>query len=168
MNKFIPNSSWLFSEDALKKRLQEYQQRLANDKFPIIFTWSEKILAEINPNVARTLDRKFISCDSNYSEAKVAGIYCFWIAKLKPGFAVENTPQYINEYLGIAIGYSLIKERLSLIVKFDNILIGLIETLRYHTSSPHMLCLLFEQLVTETKLKNENRNLQQQIKLQGK
>lgn len=161
-------ADWMLSTDDLENYLLGYQRRLANNKFPIIFTWSTRILTEINPNVSKTLGNKFIKCNLNYSEAKVAAAYCFWIAKLKPGFAVENTVQYINEYLGIAIGYSLIKEHLGLFVKFDNILIGLLETLRYHTSSPHMLCLLFEQLVTETRLKNENKNLQQQIKFQEK
>lgn len=135
--------------------LKAIKVRLENEKPSVTFDWSNTVVSEITPNVERTLSKKFKACHENYNEPKIAGLYSFWISKLKPAFGLEKSPLYANEYLALKIGLSLISERLKLDISLNRQeFITICDTLRYHTSSPHMLYNLYNLWIEREKLRN--------------
>lgn len=79
-------TSWEVPETVLKAYFSQVKERLKKENPPTQFNWSDTALSEITPNVDRSLHNKFPACDPEFSAIKVAALYTFWIAKLKPGF----------------------------------------------------------------------------------
>lgn len=150
------SAEWAIPDDGMEKifRRTKYQLQQQNQK--IFFDWSRPALSEITPNVARTLERKFQACEPGYSATKIAALYAFWIAKLKPGFGIMTNHLVINEYLALAVGFAIIRERIGIDIHLSQgELLGICETLRYHTSSPHTMMHIFNGWVEREKLRRK-------------
>lgn len=101
------------------------------------------IFSEITASTKRSLGKKYPNLHNGYNAEKLAGFFCFWICKLKPFHAQQKTR--INEAIGLLVGSAIIYKRCGIVIQFPNgELLDAINTLRYHTSSPHMLTLLFQ------------------------
>lgn len=140
--------------EIINAHFKEVQDYLSTTNKPTTFSWSETVVSEIMPNVARSLSNKFKACENGYSAAKIAALYTFWIARLKPGFGLEKAPLYVNEYLALKVGFSIVHERLNIDITLtrDEMLL-ICDILRYHTSSPHMLLNLYNVWIEREKLK---------------
>ncbi|MBQ9407421.1 MAG: hypothetical protein IJU37_11885 [Desulfovibrio sp.] len=143
--------------------LQAYCRQVKAFFRPWTFLWSNAILSEVNPNVERSLNSKFSGCNGKYGEAKIAGLYTFWIAKLKPAFSLEGG-RVVNERLAFSVGFSYIRERLSIDIclnaeEMENVH----NTLRYHTSSPHTMMHLYEGWIERERLRCENVQLKKEL-----
>ena len=148
------NTQWELSDEFLETIFGYQKKRLECENKQIFFDWSRAALSEVTPNVKRSLDKKFRRCDDGYTAAKIAGLYTFWIAKLKPGFGIIDNHLIINEYLALCVGFAIINERLSIRIKLEkNELLNMCDALRYHTSSPLMLMNLYELWVAREELK---------------
>ncbi len=143
----------------------QVKNRLKKEQPAIRFTWSNMVLEEINPNVERTLSKKFANCDNGYKATKLAAAYCFWIAKLKPGFGTDAAPLYVNEYLGYKVAMTIMEDRLSLkMVPSQDAVMDLCDVLRYHTTSPSILTELFTAWENESRLSQNIVLLENQLK----
>lgn len=133
--------------------LQAHFRKMQASMRPWAFTWSNAVLSEVVPNVERTLRSKFVSCNGKYSEAKIAGLYTFWIAKLKPAFSIEAS-RIVNEKLALSVGFAYLWERLSLAIRLNpDEAESIYNTLRYHTSSPHTMMHIYEGWIDREKLR---------------
>lgn len=141
-------------EEIFRKAKHIIEQRDRN----IFFDWSRIVIGEITPNVTRTLNNKFQACNDRYKATKIAGLYTFWTAKLKPGFGIMTNSLFINEYLALVLGFSIVRERLDITISLDkDELLDICDTLRYHTSSPHTLMHIFEGWVERERLRIKTR-----------
>ena len=123
--------------------------------------YSNKIIAEINVNVLRSLHKKFIACKDGYAIAKIAGAYAFWIAKLKPLFAV-NSRLFINEAFAFIVAATIISDKIHINIplQYDGFNVKIfLETIRYHTTSPRAMTHLFESLIVIGRLRSEIKEL---------
>lgn len=138
----------------------QVKERLKKENPPTQFNWSDTILSEIAPNVERSLNNKFPACSTGYSNIKVAALYTFWLAKLKPAFGLERAPLFVNEYLALKTGLSIIAERLGISVDLsrDEVL-EICDTLRYHTTSPNSLTLLFSSWIDREKARSNTKKI---------
>lgn len=106
--------------------------------------------------MVRSLLKKYSGCKDGFMASKIAGLYAFWIAKLKPGFTIITNYRAINEYAGILTGQAYIYERLGISIKLDRYeLLEIVTTLRYHTSSPHTMMHIFKLWSEREKLKTK-------------
>lgn len=151
-------SDYLIPDKKLSEFLGALRHQLQESKNPDASSigWSTPTLEEINPNVIRSLSKKYRACEDNgFKAAKIAGLYAFWIAKLKPVFSPFNAFRCLNEYAALNVGIGYINERINIEITLDNEeVLDLCDTLRYHTSSPHALMHLFTLLIEREKLKH--------------
>jgi hypothetical protein len=146
--------SWTLPDSYLEKIFRKHKKFLESQNKNIFFDWSRPVLSEVSPNVARSLHKKFSACEDGYSAAKIAALYTFWIARLKPGFGIMSTHIVVNEYLGLAIGFAIIRERIGIdIILSPDELLDMFDTLRYHTTSPHMLMHMYGMWIEREKLR---------------
>ncbi len=147
--------AWVLPDEVLSAYFKQAKTRIEKNNDKIFFDWSRPVLSEISPNVERSLNGKFASCEEEgYSAIKIAAIYTFWIAKLKPGFTILETAVAVNEWLGLVVGIGIIRERLGVdICLSQDELVSVCETLRYHTSSPHMLYHLYSGWIERERLR---------------
>lgn len=146
---------WELPDEFLESVFRKCKEIIQAQNDQVFFDWSRPTLSEVTPNVRRSLSKKFRNCNEGYSAAKIAGLYTFWVAKLKPGFGIMTTHLVLNEYLALAVGFAIISERLSIEIKLDkDELLGMCDALRYHTSSPHMLMNLYNLWIQREKLRN--------------
>jgi hypothetical protein len=150
-------AQWELTDEFLEQVFRRCKEIIESQNDKIFFNWSRTALSEVTPNVKRSLHKKFKGCEEEgYSAAKIAGLYTFWIAKLKPGFSILETTLVLNEYLALCVGIAIIRERLSIEIKLDeNEFLGMCDALRYHTSSPHMLMNLYELWIEREELKSK-------------
>lgn len=161
------SSSYLISDEQIAKSFNEIRKRLEKINKSAIITWSTPTLEEVTPNVKRSLRKKYDACsEKGFKAAKIAGLYAYWIAKLKPIFSPFTKSKGLNEYAGIMIGIGFIRERLkiSIDIKEDE-LIEMCYTLRYHTTSPHMLMHQFNLWIERQKLEQEILELNKRLKI---
>lgn len=155
-------TTYLIPEKALSKTFDTIRMQLKTSENPdnpdaSIIGWSTPTLQEINPRVMRSLENKYSACQkSGFKAAKVAGLYAFWIAKLKPIFSPFTHFRGLNEYAGLNVGIGYITERINIEISIDKEeVFDLCDTLRYHTSSPHAMMHLFTLLTERQKLKHK-------------
>lgn len=147
-------SKWLIDEDHIAYTFKETKTILEAYNKTIFVDWIRPVLEEVNANVTRSLLRKFSACDDGFKAAKIAGIYAFWIAKLKPMFTIITNFRTLNEYVGLMVGIAYVKERLGIDIKLEREeLLEMCDTLRYHTSSPHTMIHIFTLWIERQKLK---------------
>lgn len=157
-------NAWEIPIEVLKAYFSQAKERLKKENPPTQFNWSDTVLSEIAPNVDRSLHGKFPACDPEFSAIKIGALYTFWIAKLKPGFGLERAPLDINEYLALKTGLSIIDERLDIKIKLsDDEILEICDTLRYHTTSPNSLTLLFSAWTDREKVRSEQIKLAKQL-----
>lgn len=108
--------------------------------------WSNKSISQVNLSVAHSLEGKFKSCNDNDPRAsKIAATYTFWMAKLKPAFALLPKDFSVNEYIALHAGFAYVRERAKIVIKlYGPEMCDICDTLRFHTSSPHMMMQLSE------------------------
>lgn len=167
-------SDYLIPEDKLSAffgALREQLQENLNPENPdaSIIGWSTPTLEEINPNVRRSLKNKYRACeDKGFKAAKIAGLYAFWIAKLKPIFSPFTSFRGLNEYAGLNVGIGYINERLDIEITIDrDEVFDMCDTLRYHTSSPHAMMHLFMLLIERESLKKKLSEAEKKLNKHG-
>lgn len=148
-------SQWIIPDDKIAAVFSSMKSILESRDKTIFFDWTRSTLEEVTPNVRRSLAHKYNGCEEGYRASKIAGLYAFWIAKLKPAFSIIANFRALNEYAGLQTGIAYIKERLNIDIKLDrDELLEICETLRYHTSSPHTMMHIFALWVEREKLRN--------------
>lgn len=140
---------WAVSDEVINFYFKRVQKWLQPETAEGLFIYSNAVLSEITPNVERSLKKNFVACHKGYSAAKLAGLYSFWTAKLKPGVAPFNTKlPIVNEIAAIALGIGIVKDRLNVDLNISTQEFHAIcDTLRYHTSSPHTMMHIYEQWI---------------------
>lgn len=153
----IQDSQWMIPNEKIADSFRYIKLTLEAD-YPAIFVdWSRPVLEEVTPNVARSLLKKYSGCKEGFKAAKIAGLYAFWIAKLKPGFSIITNFRAINEYAGVMTGQAYIYERLGVSIQLDrDELLEIVNTLRYHTSSPHAMMHIFNLWIERERLKQKS------------
>lgn len=140
-----PDSQWVIPNENIANSFRYIKKTLQENDPTIFVDWSRPVLEEVTPNVARSLLKKYSGCKDGFMASKIAGLYAFWIAKLKPAFTIITNFRAINEYAGIITGQAYIYERLGIEIKLEkDELLEIVNTLRYHTSSPHTLMHIFK------------------------
>ncbi len=167
-------SKYLFSDSKMSDFFVAMQENLrkSNEKKglpPTPFTWSNSVLEEITPNVVRSLRNKYRACEKKgFNAAKIAGLYTFWIAKLKPIFSPFTASRALNEFFALNVGVAYIQERTQVQIHIQSEeLVELCTSLRYHTSSPHALMHLFQLLIEKAKLKQQLEAAKAELKRHG-
>lgn len=162
----IPDEEIAAAFDAMREILRELGDSKVPGSSPII--WSNSTLEEVTPNVIRSLRNKYAACAvKGFNTAKVAGLYTFWIAKLKPIFSPFSTSRGINEFAAINVGLAYIYERLGLEIDISNDIQELCDSLRYHTSSPHALMHIFQLLIDREQVKNNLEDAENKLVKHG-
>lgn len=121
--------------------------------FPLCHIISADVLCKVykdKEDIVRT--HKEIDC---IDEFKLAGFLAYWISKLKPVQAVvkpDKEEQYLNEYLSIAVAFSLVCEIYGIYPNISNkednrFLTNLLYTLRYRATTARNLPLVFEAYI---------------------
>lgn len=150
----MPVSNWLIDTRKIEINFRDIKNILEKRDNTIFVSWTQAALDEVNANAERSLLKKFSACEDGFMSAKVAGIYAFWIAKLKPMFTIITNFTAINEYAGIATGIGYIWERIGVRIRLErNEIVDICETLRYHTSSPHAMMHIFSLWIERENLR---------------
>lgn len=148
---------WILPDNDLASVFKKVKT-VVEEKHPtVFFDWSRPVLSEITPNVERSLKGKFQGCDEGYAAAKIAALYTFWIAKLKPAFSIMSTHFGLNEWIALCVGFAIVRERLGVSIRLSQAeLLDICDTLRYHTSSPHTMLHIFIGWIEREKLRNHS------------
>lgn len=139
------NRGILMTDEQIARHFQAAKPIVERGIPEMCLVWPRKAISEVNVCVLRSLESKFRACaEDGFSVAKVAGCHTFWIAKLKPAFALLNRDFALNEYVALLAGISYVRERMGLqIVLTGDEMRNMCDTLRFHTSSTHMLTHIF-------------------------
>ena len=96
MNEIL--GQWLIPDHKIESVFLKMKSILENRDKTIFVDWSRATLEEVTPNVLRSLSCKYNGCETGYRASKIAGLYAFWIAKLKPVFSIITNYRFLNEY----------------------------------------------------------------------
>lgn len=151
----IRDSQWRIPDDKIADSFRYIKRVLEAQNGTIFVEWSRPVLEEVSPNVARSLLKKYSACKDGFKASKIAGLYTFWIAKLKPGFTIITDFRAINEFAGLQTGIAYIYERTGVEIHLEKEeLLEIVNTLRYHTSSPHTLMHIFELWIERERMRH--------------
>lgn len=127
----------------------------AEARYDLKLVCDQAIVAEVDRMAVKSLDSLNMASMPNL--AKVAGYVSFWIRKLKPVFHAEDTPNHylaINELLGLMVGLALCRRYMddftdqTFCLPSRRIFMDWVNSLRFHSHSPHSSTLSFELLVS--------------------
>lgn len=110
----------LLSDEQLSRYFKLAKEIIEESNEKACVVWSEKTISEVNLSVAHSLEGKFKACGgTGYNASKIGGAYTFWIAKLKPAFALLPRDFCVNEYVGLHAGFAYVRERTKIAIKLS-------------------------------------------------